>query len=72
MLNVLLIMIEVLLMFLSKSSGFPSLLPSLPHRVVQRVGKKWIFSSSRRSFGYGYEAVSIRVNTYILLYILKY
>jgi hypothetical protein len=25
------------------------------------VGEKWIFSSSSRSFGYGYEAVRIRI-----------
>jgi hypothetical protein len=28
---------------------------------VQGVGEKWIFSSSSRSFGSGYEAVRIRV-----------
>jgi hypothetical protein len=28
---------------------------------VQGVGEKWIFLSSSRSFGYGYEAVRIRV-----------
>jgi hypothetical protein len=28
---------------------------------VQGVGDKWIFSSASRSFGYGYEAVRIRV-----------
>jgi hypothetical protein len=32
-----------------------------PHRVVQGVGEKWIFSSSRRSCGYGYGAVRSRV-----------
>jgi hypothetical protein len=36
--------------------------PAPPHRAVQAVGKKWIFSSSSRSFGYGFEAVRIRVN----------
>jgi hypothetical protein len=30
---------------------------------VQGVGEKWIFSSSSRSFGYGNEAVWIRVNS---------
>jgi hypothetical protein len=31
-------------------------------RAVQGVGEKWIFSSSISSFGYGHEAVRIRVN----------
>jgi hypothetical protein len=31
---------------------------------VQRVGEKWIFSSSSRSFGYGYGAVRIRVKIF--------
>jgi hypothetical protein len=26
-----------------------------PHRAVQGVGEKWLFSSTSRSFGYGYE-----------------
>jgi hypothetical protein len=37
--------------------------PLPPHRVVQGVGEKWIFSSSSRSFGYGLEEVRIRVLT---------
>jgi hypothetical protein len=28
---------------------------------VQGVGEKWLFSSTSRSFGYGYEVVRIRV-----------
>jgi hypothetical protein len=30
--------------------------------VVQGVGLKWIFSSSSRSFGFGYAAVRLRVH----------
>jgi hypothetical protein len=43
----------------------PPLLPTL-HSAVQEVGEKWIFSSSSRSFGYGFEAVRIRVKTTIV------
>jgi hypothetical protein len=52
---------------LSKSSGLPRKhpLPPPPYRAVQGVGEKLIFSSSIRSFGYGYEAVRIRVKTII-------
>jgi hypothetical protein len=28
---------------------------------VKGVGEKWLFSATSRSFGYGYEAVRIRV-----------
>jgi hypothetical protein len=28
---------------------------------VQGVGEKWLFSATSRGFGYGYEAVRIRV-----------
>jgi hypothetical protein len=56
---------EVQLTFLSiKSSGLQSRgsipLPHPTHWAVHGVGEKWIFSSSSRSFGYGYEAVRIR------------
>jgi hypothetical protein len=37
-------------------------LPPPPHRAVQGRGEKRIFLSSSQSFGYGYEAVRIRVN----------
>jgi hypothetical protein len=29
---------------------------------VQGVGEKWLFSATSRGFGYGFEAVRIRVN----------
>jgi hypothetical protein len=29
---------------------------------VQRVGYYWLFSATSRGFGYGYEAMRIRVN----------
>jgi hypothetical protein len=32
--------------------------------IVQEVEEKWIFSSSIRSFGYGYEAVRIGVQDF--------
>jgi hypothetical protein len=44
---------------------------------VQWVGEKWLFSSTSHSFGYGYEAVRIRVKravpaeTFILFKIIK-
>jgi hypothetical protein len=48
---------------LSKFSGLQRKTPSAPspHRAVQGVGEKWIFSSTCRNFGYGYEAVRVRV-----------
>jgi hypothetical protein len=38
----------------------PPLSPS-PYRVVQGVGKHWLFSATSRGFDYGFEAVRIRV-----------
>jgi hypothetical protein len=52
---------------LSKSSGLQKSTPPPAHSLhtelcsVQGVGERWIFSSTNRSFGYGYEAVWIRV-----------
>jgi hypothetical protein len=35
--------------------------PSPPHWAVHGVGEKWLFSATSGGFGYGYEAVRIRV-----------
>jgi hypothetical protein len=41
--------------------------PLPPTRLFREVGEKWIFSSSNRSYGYGYEAVRIRVNNFLTI-----
>jgi hypothetical protein len=40
-------------------------LPPSTRRAEKGVGEKWIFSSSSRSFCYGYEAARIRVDSAI-------
>jgi hypothetical protein len=48
----------------------PSPLPTTG--LSRGVGKKWIFSFTSRSFGYGYEAVRIRVNFKIIVILTAY
>jgi hypothetical protein len=43
------------------------LIPISTRPTVLGVGEKWIFSYTSRSFGYGYEAVRIRVKYKMLL-----